>query len=154
MRKKRCVVNLVASFLFCGLFFFFTTHLGDPTISMMEKKNYCHFQYSLGSFSHYYRNIGIYSSLGIALFFFFNWVHNCLHSSFGNLLLTKMAHFIFLSVEFCIVFVFGDIVLQNCGGVSITITNFAIRYQAIAGFIVIELILIIDFFSNVRGSKH
>jgi hypothetical protein len=52
-----------------------------------------------------------------------------------------------------VVFVFGDIVLQNLGDNATTLSNFTMRYTAIGGLIGIEVILLLDFFRNNRKNR-
>ncbi len=98
-----------------------------------------------------YDNAVIYSGSGIILFCLLNVIKIFFHNIQINKPSAERYNLIVIDMLlWAIVFIFGDIVLQNIEDKSVTLSDFTMRYTAIGGLIGMEVIVLYDFFYDKK----
>ena len=144
--KYKSVGYFALAIFFLGLFLLFHSHFANSILTIIGTKINSKPGISAHDISTLHHNIAVYSVMGIALFFLSCSLESILLSSNRHISqLQKTFHMATLITQIAIIFLFGDIILQNWEGKPTTITDFSIRYQAIGGLIAVELIVILDF---------
>lgn len=101
-----------------------------------------------------YHHAVIYGGFGIMLFCLLNAIKHLLKSSkIYAKRLPIYGHMAIEMVSWAVVFVFGDIVIQNISGKSTTFATFSMRYLALGGLIAMEVIVLRNFLIINKKNK-
>jgi hypothetical protein len=97
-------------------------------------------------------NIVVYGGMGLVLFFLACALDSFILDSDRQLShLRQLSRLATLLLRWAVIFIFGDIVLQNWSGSNITIWNYTMRGRTIAAFCALELCALLTFFSAQKA---
>jgi hypothetical protein len=101
----------------------------------------------------FHSRIVIYSGSGISIFFLFNSLELYLAQAFRNSnTMSRFSRLLIRVLQWSVILLFGDIVLQNFKGRDVTLTTYFPSYQCIGGMIAIIMYLFSDFFHRAKKS--